>query len=85
MPVDDWFCPKLKQMNLHLFQGHVSMAGDRNWLQTDQFLKPPKSQVSGTSCILVWTHQLLDQGSQSTNGPAMPPHLTVPLPGSLSL
>ena len=45
IPADDWFCSKIEQMNLHLLQGHISRTGDRNWLQGDQFIKPPKSQI----------------------------------------
>ena len=41
--VDDRFCPKFKQRNLHLLQGHVSRSRDRNWLQMDQFIKPDPS------------------------------------------
>ena len=45
MPADDWFCTKIEQMNLHLLQGHVTRPGDRNWLQFNHFIKPPKPQM----------------------------------------
>ena len=45
MLTDDWFCMKFEQLNLHLIEGHTCGSGDRNWLPTDPFVKPPKSQA----------------------------------------
>ena len=62
-------------------QGLVTSTGLKQTISWSHLNLRP----DGTQCTLDQTHQLLDQWSQSINGPATPSDLILPLLGSLSL
>ena len=44
LPMDEWLCSKLSELNLTLVQGYPSRTTEAGTLQRDQFVRPAKSQ-----------------------------------------
>ena len=47
LPLEDWFCKKLENLNLVLIEGYPSKSTEPGGLHMDQFLHPPESQSCG--------------------------------------
>ena len=65
LPVDDWLCRKMSNLNLNITEGYPIRNTNNTGLLRDQFIKPPRSsrwygmhaeKSSESSTVRTWSH-----------------------------